>query len=355
MKYIVYKTINLINNYIYIGVHKTLDPNIFDYYLGNGVYSNRPDTYKYGKTRFQQAIIEFGVNNFRRETLAVFDTDEEAYNLEEELVNERFLSRSDVYNMILGGRINRCYGITVYMYNNNGLYCDKFNSYEDAAKYLNVQASSIRRAVLYKYCIKDYYFSTIKIDELDLSEFNNIKKIAIYMYSKDGNYIQEFDSYNNAAKVINGSAANVRKSCILGYLVQDQYYFSYIKEKTFDKAKLIQIKTRKVYQYSGQGVFIKEYISQQEAEKENIGSNITRAIKSKTLCENKFYWGLEKLEYYNKSSRKIRKVVQLDDEGKVLKTWDSARKCAKEVGSAVQNVLNNKYKKHKGYIYKYIE
>ena len=68
MKYIVYKTTNLINNYIYIGVHKTQDPNIFDSYIGCGVYINKPYTYEKAKTKFQQAVKEFGTSNFRRET-----------------------------------------------------------------------------------------------------------------------------------------------------------------------------------------------------------------------------------------------------------------------------------------------
>lgn len=36
-KYIVYQTINLVNNKIYIGVHKTVDPTVFDGYIGCGV------------------------------------------------------------------------------------------------------------------------------------------------------------------------------------------------------------------------------------------------------------------------------------------------------------------------------
>ena len=40
MKYIVYQTTNLINNKIYIGVHKTVNPDIFDGYIGNGGICN---------------------------------------------------------------------------------------------------------------------------------------------------------------------------------------------------------------------------------------------------------------------------------------------------------------------------
>ena len=38
--YIVYKTTCLVNNYIYVGVHKTKDPNIFDGYLGRGFWKH---------------------------------------------------------------------------------------------------------------------------------------------------------------------------------------------------------------------------------------------------------------------------------------------------------------------------
>ena len=93
MKYIVYKTTCKVNNYIYIGVHKTADPNTFDGYLGCGINIKIPYTYEHAKTKFQQAVKEFGVSQFWRETLAIFDTPEEAYSLEEQLVNENFISQ----------------------------------------------------------------------------------------------------------------------------------------------------------------------------------------------------------------------------------------------------------------------
>ena len=49
MKYIVYKTINTVNDYSYIGIHQTV-PDFFDGYLGDGIYINKPATYKFSKT-----------------------------------------------------------------------------------------------------------------------------------------------------------------------------------------------------------------------------------------------------------------------------------------------------------------
>lgn len=83
MKYIIYKTTNLINNNIYIGQHATKDIN--DNYLGSGV-ALLSDIKKYGK------------DNFKKEILYIFDTREEADKKEQELVNTNFIKRKDTYN-----------------------------------------------------------------------------------------------------------------------------------------------------------------------------------------------------------------------------------------------------------------
>lgn len=88
MNYIVYKTTNLINHKIYVGIHKTEDLN--DTYLGSGLV-------------FQQALKKYGKENFEREILCVCDNVEDAMFIESVIVNKDFLQRKDVYNRALGG------------------------------------------------------------------------------------------------------------------------------------------------------------------------------------------------------------------------------------------------------------
>lgn len=83
-----YQITNLINNKIYIGVHKTDD--IDDGYMGSG------KVIKY-------AIEKYGIENFRKDILENFDTYENALAKEAEIVTDEFLQRDDVYNLRRGG------------------------------------------------------------------------------------------------------------------------------------------------------------------------------------------------------------------------------------------------------------
>jgi len=359
MKYIVYKTTNIVNNYIYIGVHKTLNPNVFDGYLGCGVRINKPTTYEKGKTCFQQAVKQFGYKNFRRETLSIFDTVEEAYELEGLIVNENFLARPDVYNMILGGQLNNTKGRRVYQYNiKTGIFEKEYETCVKASEYLNCSPQTISRGILNFYSVKGVILSYLKQDNIDITPYiNKLESIKVYRYKNTGEYDGEFNSLSEAGKYsLDTTAEYIKKATTLGYLVKNSFYFSFYKDTSYDKARNKQILEREVFMYNSEGEFVKTYSSQREAEKDNPNCNITNSIKSKKPDINGNLWALVRLKVYNKPIKKsAKKVGKFDDKDNLLQTWDSSNLCAKEVGTGVKQVLQNKFTHHKGFIYKYID
>ena len=89
MQYYLYRITNLINNKIYVGVHST--DNLEDGYMGSG-------------TIIKSAIKKHGVENFTKEILEFFNSVEEMFNREKELVTPEFVLREDTYNLMVGGQ-----------------------------------------------------------------------------------------------------------------------------------------------------------------------------------------------------------------------------------------------------------
>lgn len=355
MKYIVYCTTNLINKKIYIGVHQY--QNKFDGYIGCGVYITKPSTYMYPKTHFQYAVKKYGPKNFKRIILKIFDNQEDAYNLEAELVNEDFLARKDVYNMVLGGN---CGDTTTskpcYQYDLNGNFIAEYKSQQKAAIAVNRGFTTIKRAIHEKIKAANYFWTEEYVEHLDLSKFKTTdNKILVFQYSESGEYDCCYESASDAARVNNDVSTNISRACKLGYKVKGKY-FSYIFQPRFDKANSISIRGRKVYQYSLSGEFIAEYSNCRQAElKIGAKNGLSAAIKlGRTFAG--FQWKLEKLKKIESVEIKnsARKVGQYDLNGNLIKIFDTVSKCTKEFPGC-RNVLHGNQKTSKGYIFKYIE
>lgn len=89
MFFTIYKITNKINNKVYIGKHQTKD--LDDGYFGSGKI-------------LLAAINKYGIENFSKEILHVFNTEEEMNAKEKELVTEEFCSWSNTYNLCVGGK-----------------------------------------------------------------------------------------------------------------------------------------------------------------------------------------------------------------------------------------------------------
>lgn len=88
MYHYVYKTINLINNKYYFGVHST--QNLNDKYLGSG-------------QALKKAIAKHGRSNFKLEILKQFETRELALLYEKQIITSDVINDTNSYNLIPGG------------------------------------------------------------------------------------------------------------------------------------------------------------------------------------------------------------------------------------------------------------
>ena len=84
-----YKITNTLNNHFYYGVHNT--DNLEDGYMGSG-------------KRLHIAYEKYGIENFTKEILKFFDTAEEAFEYEAEVVNEELIKSNECYNIQGGGK-----------------------------------------------------------------------------------------------------------------------------------------------------------------------------------------------------------------------------------------------------------
>ena len=230
-KWIVYLTVNTVNNKTYIGVHKT-NTDAWDGYLGCGANIYRPSSYKKSKTPFQYAINKYGVDKFVRTTLFTFDDEVSAYKKEGELVTEDYVRNPNTYNLILGGRLNTNHAnqyVEVHMYDIHGDYVRSFETVTEANKFLNVDATTsghISRNIKKGYLTKGYQFSyeklpfmktyekkSTKVSEEHKEKLRNLKSKPVGRYTMEGILVETYPSlkacrlagYTNAQGVIEGN------------------------------------------------------------------------------------------------------------------------------------------------------
>ena len=88
MYYTIYKITNKLDGKIYVGSHKT--KKLDDDYMGSGKY-------------LIAAQKKYGLENFTKEILFIFDNPKDMFDKESEIVSEDFLMTENTYNLKIGG------------------------------------------------------------------------------------------------------------------------------------------------------------------------------------------------------------------------------------------------------------
>lgn len=285
--FIVYKTTCLINNKIYIGVHETNNPDVFDGYIGNSIniYNHRW-ALDHPKFPFHYAVIKYGIHNFKRETLFQFNTKKEAYDKEAELVTEEFIKSDNNYNVAIGGDAPKAKSYKVYQFDYNGNFVKEYDQIILAAKLNNIGYSAIQHAINNKHGTGGFYWS--KEPKIDITEYSYKKFFKYYIYDSEGNFIQEFDKAESIIKFLHTNSANLSRAVKASLKISG--YF--ITTEKLDKIQINVTKlSGKLNRYTLDGKYIDSFKTIKEAkEKLNLKlCSISQAIKLGRQC-NGYRW-----------------------------------------------------------------
>lgn len=359
MKYIVYLTTNKINNKIYIGVHKT-EIVEFDDYLGCGAFANSPKTYNKGKTPFHSAILKYGPKNFYRTTLKEFDNKSDALSLERDLVNEDFIKRVDTYNIYLGGGDPPLLSKKIYQYDINGNFIKKWDSIKSITTFYNCNKDRITMVIHDRRSFKNCFWSYEHLDNIDLSNYRiSFHEGTIKQFSKYGVLLNEFNSLEDISIKLDVDKRRVSNAICDGRLLMDCFF---TKNDDIDilmankNNRQLNLK-KKIYRYSIDGIFEKEYDTMESAMKElKIKfSLMSRSLKNNGIIKG-YRWSFDKKEKLDVKSKNIKAtpIDQYSINGEFVKSWNTMYECRKEFPSLLK-VLKGDIKQTKGFVFKYKE
>lgn len=254
IKYIVYITVNLCNGKFYFGYHKT-NPEVFDGYIGLGIYRQNQATEDYS---FHRAVRKYGYENFKRTTLRIFDTEKEAIDFEAALVTDTVIKSGNCYNIQKGGFGGTGYTAKkVYQFALNGNFIKVWNSVKEAEMTLNLtHVSAVCRGE--RDSAGGFYWSYEK--KFNYVPYDNSRKIA--QYTPSGKFVRTWNSCKEAEREL--GIFNIHKAISLQRLC-GEYQWRDFKGDTSDipafvkKARLRDDFKREINQYDKDGNFIKTW------------------------------------------------------------------------------------------------
>lgn len=291
-KWILYCTTCTENGKIYIGVHKTTNPDSFDGYIGCGIYNSNDWYINHPVTPFHKAVKKYGYNKFKRAIIKIFEKEEEAYKEERNLVTEDFIKQQSNYNCATGGKGGSNFSHP-RQYDLKGNFIREFLGVNEICSTLNLSKASVDDAMSRKKPLKGFYFishgdihAIIKSNDINSST----KDLCISSYDPNTKkLVKTYKGIKIAAKEIHCDYKTLKKHLVKGEIFKD------------------------------------------------------------------FLWSFGYKDIYElQTEPQPRKVAQYDLEGNLIKIWDRVLDCAKE-HPKVRDVLKGTRNKTHGYTFKWVD
>lgn len=361
MKYIVYLTTNLeskINglNRIYVGVHETENPEVFDGYIGCGVKIQQPSTYMYPKSAFQYAVKKYGVNAFKRNVLFVYDNEDDAYAKEKEIVNIDFIKQPHVYNMSLGGKIEDRFA-PLYQFDLEGTLIKKWERSKDAYEFFGYPGARWNGPKRNKCIFLNSYWSTqpsINIEEYSKKPINKIT----YLYSKEGKLLKEFSSQTECAKYIPYDTGELSRAIKNQTLIRKQYYVSNELVDEFTPKPRKQFINLTYYVYTKDNIFVGKFFGKELMSAINLHSwdYIHNIFEHNHNWYKDYYISLEEIEKV--PNKKFKNGISVDiytKYGEYIETLSTTKEVKEKYKVPSSKIKNIQYgdKYYGNYIFKY--
>ena len=360
MKYIVYKTINLVNKKVYIGVHRTNNPDIFDGYLGCGLTTRSVNYYKKSNIPFHRAVIKYGIQNFVRNTLKVFDNMDDALLYEAKIVTDDFIKSQHTYNATPGGGAPPLLTKRIFQFDIFGNFIKTWKSETEINLFYNSKVS-FSEIINKKRSFAGYFWSFN--DTINISEYSKeLNRGFISQYSLDGQLVKVFKNASEAANDLNVNRNSIVRS-VFSKCPLNSFYFL---KSDVDINKVIQNNENKitygrikVYRYLSNGEFDTKYNSILQASKQNgISYQKMRKVVYDNLSYNGYHWSFIKNDnYFNinylENSKPECIIAQYDLNNNLIKYWYSVKECTRKYKYAIPN-CNGMRKTAHNYIFKYV-
>lgn len=306
------------------------------------IYEAKNKTNKCYNAPFKRAIRKYGIEGFEREVIDTTDTLENACELEKFYIKKYKTyykyKNSNGYNATIGGELLQCPKDKVVQIDAETLeIINIWDSVAFAEKELEI---SIYDAVNdYSRTSKNSHW--VYEHNFDINTYKEeimLKRNYVCQISKDNKLINIWKSAKQASKVLGISQGNISMCCIgLRKTTNDNYWCFYKDYINNNYPKYVKTTNKKgIIQFDIDGCYIQTFNSLTEAS-EYCGihiSDISSACSS-GRSSGGFLWRLlndyngEKIIYINGNKTRVEK---LDDNKKVICSYDSISDAAEDVG-----------------------
>ncbi len=232
---IIYKISNTINDKVYIGqTTQTLKERFRKH--------KQVVNYETCRTVLKKAFVKYGIDNFNIEIIE--ECDDTLLNEKEKFYIEQYNSKvPNGYNIREGGEIDytplaKTVSKPVYQYSIDGVFIKEFKSCDQAAKELNLDPSSLSKACRgILRALSGFIFKYTKEENVSIKPRKKFKRNHrmynakfVYQYTKEGKFIKEYSSCEEAANDVDSDRSSVSKACRGIYKTHKNFIWSFEKK-----------------------------------------------------------------------------------------------------------------------------